>query len=207
MKKTRGLLCLISIILLALTLCGCESIDDSGVPDTLGSHDKIALDGYYIKLSNEVTNGDVVVEGNYYVCLDKDCTQVVGSMTVAYNSLTGKMREYKAIIGVATVEKMISFYKDDSSSYYTSMTMDENQAIAFGEWENVTIGSESKVMNTSLGTVTYFTNGIEKEYHEEQYIGSGKKRYLASVIDRIRNEDGSLVSETVTNYDEDGNIK
>lgn len=206
MKKLRGLFCLITVFVLFLTLCGCdENIGSNN--SQLGSHDKIALDGYYIKLSNEVTDGNVVVEGNYLVCLDRACTQVVGSMTVAYNHESGKMREYKAVIGIMTIEKMISFNKDDTSSYYTSMTLDDNQLLSAGEWENVTIDSESGVMNTSIGTVTYFTNGIEKEYHEEQYIGSGKSKYLASIIDRTIAENGSLVSETITNYDENGNVK
>lgn len=206
MRKSKALLCLISIVLLLLALCGCDDNSEGG-NGQLGSHDKIALDGYYIKLTNEVRNGDKVVEGNYYVCIDKACTQVVGSMTVAYDTSTGKMREYKAVIGIVSIEKMISFSKNDSSSYYSSMTFGENQAMSLGEWENVTIDPENGVMTTSLGNVTYFANGIEKDYHEEQYIGSGKKKYLACVIERVISENGSLVSENITNYDENGNIK
>lgn len=203
MKKYKILLIIITIFTLLLTLCGCE---DDAETNQMGFHDKIALDGYYIKLANEVTYENKVTEGNYYVCLDKACTQIVGSMTVAYNYPSEEMREYKAVIGIVATEKMISFSKTDNSSYYTCMCFDENQALSYGEWENVTIDSEG-VMTTSMGTVTYFANGVEKECHEEQYIGSVKDRYLSSVKDVIRNEDGSLVSENVTNYNEDGSVK
>ena len=53
----------------------------------------------------------------------------------------------------------------------------------------------------------YYSNGVENNYSEEQYLVQNGKEYLSCTIERKRNEDGSLASEKTIRYDESGEIK
>ncbi len=199
-------LSLIAAILISAALCfaGCGK-QDSAL--NFGSYDKVEIDGYYLKTVSSVESEGVILETNYYVCTDEELTNAVGAMTARFDE-DGGLVGYDAAITESEGQRVISFSKSEESSGYTdSMYAADYSAILSTTWESISIKPAEKERYVSQGTLTYFPNGVEKVYSENQYITKNGKEYLSCAIERIRNEDGSLASEKITNYDENGQIK
>ncbi len=199
-------LSLIAAILISAALCfaGCGEQDSEL---DFGSHDKLEIDGYYLKTVNSVEDEGVILETNYYVCSDEELQNPVGTLTARFDE-DGELLGYDAAISEDDKQRVISFSKSKESSGYTdSMYASDYSAILSTAWESISIKWDEKERYVSTGMLTYFPNGVEKVYSENQYITKNGKEYLSCAIERLRNEDGSLASEKITNYDENGNVK
>ena len=105
-------------------------------------------------------------------------------------------------------QRVISFSKSrETSSYTDTLYASDYSSIISTVWESIAIRWDSKERFLSKGGVDYYSNGVENSYSEEQYLVKNGKEYLSCTIERKRNEDGSLASEKITNYDENGKVK
>lgn len=201
-----SLIALIAVILISVVLsfAGCGEKDPAL---NFGSYDRLEIDGYYLKPLNSVESNGVVLEKNYYVCSDEELANVVGALT-ARSDEDGELAGYEAAITQSDGQRVISFSKSkESSSYTNSLYSDDYSRIISTLWESIAIRWDSKERLLSKGTVDYYSNGVENNYSEEQYLVQNGKEYLSCTIERKRNEDGSLASEKTIRYDESGEIK
>ncbi len=191
------------IISLVFCLAGCE--EGEGTLD-FGSYDRLEIDGFYLKAVSSVEDDDRVYETNYFVCTDKEMTNAAGTLTARFDE-DGGLAGYDAVIAQSEGQRVISFSKSkESSSYSDSVYSDDYTSVISTSWESVYIKWDDKERFLSKGTVEYYSNGVEKTYSEEQYLTQNGKEYLSCKIERTRYEDGSLASETITDYDENGNV-
>lgn len=204
----KRILCALLIAVIAISLAGCgEKIDDAEGDTPVNSSDseEIALEGYYLRLANEISDNGSVINRNYIVCQDEELTQAVGTLAATYDE-NGELEHYEAVIGVLSIEKLISYSVGDNGTFYTETSYDENGANDSSSWENIVTDPNTGITTEYIGTLSYYSSGIDHEFYEEQYITDGTERYLSCVTEREYSEDGSLASETVTNYDKDGNV-
>lgn len=204
-KKYISLL-LFAVILVSVALCfaGCGKDEDLL---NYGSYNRLEIDGYYLKALNSVENGSVVLETNYYVCSDKELTSVAGTLTARFDE-EGGLAGYDAVIAQSNGQRVISFSKSrETSSYTDTLYAADYSSIISTSWESIAIRWDSKERFLSKGEVDYYSNGVESSYSEEQYLVQNGKEYLSCTIERKRNEDGSLASEKITSYDENGKVK
>lgn len=192
------------IISIALCLTGCGK-DEASLD--YGSYDRLEIDGYYLKAVNSVENEGVVLETNYYVCSDKELSNTVGNLTARFDE-EGGLLGYDAVIAQSDGQRVISFSKSSESSGYTdSLYAKDYSSIISTSWESIAIKWDTKERFLSKGKVVYYSNGIENNYSEEQYLIQNGKEYLSCTIERKLNEDGTLATEKITSYDENGKIK
>ncbi len=194
----------VMLLSVAMSFSGCGK--ESAALD-YGTYDKLEIDGYYLKTLNSVENEGVILETNYYVCTDKELTNAVGAMTARFDE-DGGLSGYDAVVERSDGQSVISFSKLPESSNYTDTLYNKDYtALICTSWESISISWETEERFLSRGTVYYYSNGVESSYSEEQYYIQNGKEYLSCTVERKRNEDGSLASEKITNYDEDGKIK
>ncbi len=199
-------LSLFAVILMSVVLCfaGCGKDEDLL---NYGSYDRLEIDGYYLKALNSVEDEGVVLETNYYVCSDKGLANSVGTLTARFDE-DGELAGYDAVIAQSDGQRVISFSKSrETSSYTDTLYASDYSSIISTVWESIAIRWDSKERFLSKGGVDYYSNGVENSYSEEQYLVKNGKEYLSCTIERKRNEDGSLASEKITNYDENGKVK
>lgn len=201
MNLFKKIISLIFVIAMAFSFSGCNDnkADESksGV-STLGSHDNLEIDDYYLLLVNEVKNGSVLSEQNYYLTLDSELTQMKGTLNVKYYE-DGRISSYEAVIGVLYTERMIIFSKGDYASNYSDMYFSQDGKTLHASYENVYVDPETGVSTNYVGTVDYYESGNEKAVHEEQYVSEGNDQRLVCTIEREFNKDGSLKSEKIVN--------
>lgn len=204
-KKHISLL-LFTIMLLSVSLCfaGCGK-EDAAL--NFGSYDRLEIDGYYLKAVNSVEDNGRVSETNYLVCSDEELTHISGTLTARFDD-DGALAGYDAVIAQSDAQRVISFSKSkETSSYTDTMYSNDYSLIISTSWESIAIRWDSKERFLSKGNVSYYSNGVEDSYSEEQYLIRNGREYLSCTIERKRNEDGSLASEKITNYDENGKVK
>lgn len=193
-----------AVIISVICLVGCEK---AGSGEDFGRYDKLEIEGYYLKAVNSVENEGTVTETNYLVSTDKESQNVVGTL-IARLGEKGRLIGYDAAITTDEGQWVISFSKSKESSGYTeSLYTADYSGILSTKWETITLKTEEKERLRSVGTIIYHSNGLEKTYSEYQYITRNGKEFCSCHIDRLYNEDGSLASEKITNYDESGNVK
>lgn len=205
LKKYIGLSFLAVIaVSAALCLTGCGKAEDLL---NYGSYDRLEIDGYYLKPLNSVEDEGVVLETNYYVCSDKELTNVAGNLTARFDG-AGGLAGYDAVIAQNGGQRVISFSKSrETSSYTDAVYSGDYRTIISTAWESIAIRWDSKERFLSRGMVDYYSNGVENSYSEEQYLVQNGSEYLSCTIERKRGEDGSLISEKITNYNENGKVK
>lgn len=202
-KFLRALL-FAAVIISVICLAGCGKDENQF---DYGPHDKLEIDGYYLRVMNSVESEGKVYETNYLVCTDEEMTNVSGNMTARFDE-DGGLAGYDAVITQKNGQRVISFNKSrESSSYSDSLYSADYSEIISTEWESISIKWDSMERFLSKGKVDYYANGFENNYTEEQYLTQNGVEYLSCRIERKRSEDGSLASETITNYDENGNVK
>lgn len=203
MNLFKKIISLILVIAMAFAFSGCDSnkadVSKSGAA-TLGSHDNLEIEGYYLLLVNEVRNGGVLSEQNYYLTLDSELTQMQGTLNVKYYE-DGRISSYESAIGVLYTERMMIFSKGDYASNYSDMYFSQNGMTVYASYENVYVDPETGVSNIYVGTVDYYESGNEKAVHEEQYVSEGSDQRLVCTTEREFNKDGSLKSEKIVNED------
>ena len=213
MLKIKFAICvavLMAVSLVCLCGCGSEPIDnelpvenDAGVEGFNTSYG-VNLPGYYVRVVSNVSEGDKVVQRNFYVCTDEEMTKAVGTLSASYGEdeeLTG----YEAVIGVLAVEKLITYRVVDNGSFYSEINFGDGTVTESSSWKNIVIDSETGETITYKGTQSYYSDGSEHKFREEKYVSADGGEYLESVTEREYDESGKMISENITNYDEDGN--
>ena len=187
-------------LLTLFSLFGCGSKASKNL------YDELRLDGYYIKLANDVTDGELTVEENYYIFEDPEKTSLVGTMTVIYDQ-EQRPKQYMAIIGIFYTEKLISFQRitsDDGTDLYISYTTqsyNEQSVLIEDSWENTTVDPDTGEVSTSKGAKTFYDNGKDKSVREDRYVGEGDSAKLVSTSIIERDEEGNITEQSVVNYD------
>lgn len=187
-------------LLTLFSLFGCGSKASKNL------YDELRLDGYYIKLANDVTDGELTVEENYYIFEDPEKTRLVGTMTVIYDQ-EQRPKQYMAIIGIFYTEKLISFQRitsDDGTDLYISYTTqsyNEQSVLIEDSWENTTVDPDTGEVSTSKGVKTFYDNGKDKSVREDRYVGEGDSAKLVSTSIIERDEEGNITEQSVVNYD------
>ena len=187
-------------LLTLFSLFGCGSKASKNLSDEL------RLDGYSIKLANDVTDGELTVEENYYIFEDPEKTSLVGTMTVIYDQ-EQRPKQYMAIIGIFYTEKLISFQRitsDDGTDLYISYTTqsyNEQSVLIEDSWENTTVDPDTGEVSTSKGVKTFYDNGKDKSVREDRYVGEGDSAKLVSTSIIERDEEGNITEQSVVNYD------
>ena len=187
-------------LLTLFSLFGCGSKASKNL------YDDLRLDGYYIKLANDVTDGELTVEENYYIFEDPEKTSLVGTMTVIYDQ-EQRPKQYMAIIGIFYTEKLISFQRitsDDGTDLYISYTTqsyNEQSVLIEDSWENTTVDPDTGEVSTSKGVKTFYDSGKDKSVREDRYVGEGDSAKLVSTSIIERDEEGNITEQSVVNYD------
>ena len=147
MLKIKFAICvavLMAVSLVCLCGCGSEPIDnelpvenEAGVEGFNTSYG-VNLPGYYVRVVSNVSEGDKVVQRNFYVCTDEEMTKAVGTLSASYGEdeeLTG----YEAVIGVLAVEKLITYRVVDNGSFYSEINFGDGTVTESSSWKNIVI--------------------------------------------------------------------
>ena len=214
MLKTKFAICVAVLMAVSLVcLCGCGSepinnelpVENEVGVEGFNTSYGVSLPGYYVRVVSDVSEGDKVVQRNFYVCTDEEMTKAVGTLTASYGEneeLTG----YEAVIGVIAVEKLVTYsVVDGVSSFYSEINFSAEGITESSSWKNIVIDSDAGETATYIGTQSYYSDGSEHVYREEKYVSADGGEYLESVTEREYDESGKMISENITNYDKDGN--
>ena len=200
------ILCLV-LVAFMLIASGCargaiENVSPSGDSINAQVEEYAEVEGYYTRLASDVYYEDGTLAAlTYYVCVDKECTMAVGSKAVAFDE-EGNFKKYEVVIGVTTIEKVITKEMTTNGYSYTSITYDQDGYFIRGEFEMVAYNSTTKVTSRTTGYQEYYNRNVLKTVHEEYYeTPDGGVEKLISTTDKSYAENGSLKEEKTFNHE------
>lgn len=203
-KKFACVILTLAVVLLCFA--GCKKEETAAKLDFGEKGDYTKLDGYYLALQYDIKSSrDIVVEKDYFVFLDEECTKLVGTMIVSFND-DGVFEKYEAAIGILRVEELINYYQTESSGLYTKMCFSDNDKLSSVEWENIYGDPVTGEGTITSGNIECHSNGNYKTSFEEEYTFSPDKKYLSATTEREYGSNGGLLSEKTVKYDENGKV-